>query len=185
MRTSLPCVIDRDGSAWRPPDQTDPWLFVTSELQLAQELGVGRVLHEAYRSDEPDAQKVMSWLQSLGAINYSNDVTGVLHKLAEAGQAGKRIEQPLLDSQLQAIRNAFEVLSQTDREKLGTGVGRAIVIDGYRFDKDAKRIPMRASPAQMYLPKSIDKEPESFAVAAGNTPGLIWVDPRLRITPNG
>ncbi len=30
----------------------------------------------------------------------------------------------------------------------------------------------------MYLPRNIDKEPESFAVAAGNTPGLMWVDPR-------
>lgn len=174
----VPCVIDRDGSAWRPPDRTDPWMFVASEQQLAQELGVGRVLHEAYRSDEPDAQQVMSWLQSLGAINDSNDVTGVLHKLAAAGQAGKRIEQLLLDPQLQTIRNAFAVLSQTDREKLGPGVGLAIVIDGYRLDVDGKRIPIHASPAQMYLPKSIDKEPDSFAMAAGNTPGLIWVDPR-------
>jgi hypothetical protein len=52
------------------------------------------------------------------------------------------------------------------------------MIDGYRFDKEAKRIPTHASPAHMYLPKNIDKEPESFAVAAGNTPGLMWVDPR-------
>lgn len=174
----VPCVIDRDGSAERPPDRTDPWMFVTIELPFAQELGVARVLHEAYSSDESDTQKVMSWLQSLGAINNSNDVTGVLHKLAAAGQAGRRIEQPLIDSQLQAIRDAFEVLNQTDREKLGLGVGRAIMIDGYRFDKEAKRIPLHASPAQMYLPRNIDKEPESFAVAAGNTPGLMWVDPR-------
>ncbi len=174
----VPCVIDRDGSALRPPDRTDPWMFVTSELQLAQELGVARVLHKAYSSDEPDAQKVMSWLQSLGAINNSNDITGVLHRLAAAGQAGRCIEQPLIDSQLQAIRDAFEVLKQTEREKLGPGVGRAIMIDGYRFDKAAKRIPLHASPAQMYLPRNIDKEPESFAGAAGNTPGLMWVDPR-------
>jgi hypothetical protein len=174
----MPCVIGRDGSALRPPSRTDSWMFFTSELQLAQELGVARVLHEAYNSDEPDAQKVMSWLQSLGAINNSNDVIGVLHKLAAAGQAGRRIEQPLVDSQLRAIRDAFEVLSQTDREKLGSGVGQAIMIQGYRFDQEAKLIPLHASPSQMYLPKSIDKEPESFALAAGSTPGLIWVDPR-------
>src|SRR5205807_633412 len=126
------CVIDRDGSASQPPDRTDPWMFVTSELQLAQELGIARVLHEVYSSAEPDAQKVMSWLQSLGAINSSNDATGVLHRLAAAGQAGRCIEQPLVDSQLQAIRDAFEVLKQTDREKLGPAVGRAIMIDGYR-----------------------------------------------------
>lgn len=174
----VPCVMARDGSALRPPTQTDPWMFVTSESQLARELGVARELHEAYSTDEPDAKKVMLWLQSLGAINETNDVTGVLRRLAAAGRAGKRIKQPLVDSQLQAIRDAFEVLSQPDRENLGPGVGRAIVIDGYQFDKEAKRIPIQASPACMYLPRSIDKEPDSFAVAAGNTPELMWVDAR-------
>ena len=174
----LPCVMTRDGSALRPPAPTDPWMFVTSELQLTRELGVARVLHEAYSIDGPDAQIVMSWLQSRGAINDANDVTSVLRRLAAAGQAGKHIERPLVDSQLQAIRDAFETLSQPDREKLGPGVGKAIVIDGYRFSKGAKRIPTQASPARMYLPRGIDKEPESFAVAAGNTPELTWVDAR-------
>jgi len=174
----LPCVMTHDGSTLRPPAATDPWMFVTSDLQLARELGVARVLHEAYSADKRDAQQVMSWLQSQGAINDATDVTGVLRRLAAAGQAGKYIEGLLADSQLQAIRDAFEALSQSDREKLGPGVGRAIVIDGYRFGKKAKRIPTPASPARMYLPRSIDKEPEGFAVAAGNTARLTWVDAR-------
>jgi len=174
----LPCVMTRDESMSRPPATTDPWMFVTSDLQLARELGVALVLHEAYSADEQDAQQVMSWLQSQGAINDATDVTCVLRRLAAAGQAGKYIEGLLADSQLQAIRDVFEALSQSDREKLGPGVGRAIMIDGYRFGKGAKRIPTPASPARMYLPRSIDKEPESFAVAAGNTAGLTWVDAR-------
>jgi hypothetical protein len=174
----LPCIMARDGSALQPPAKTDPWMFVTKEVEFALELDVARVLHEAYSTNNSDAKKVMSWLQLRGAINNENNVTGVLHRLAEAGQAGKRIDQPLVDSQLQAIRDAFEALSPSDREKLGPGVGRAIVIDGYRFDKEAHRIPVHASPSRMYLPKSIDREPDSFAVAAGNAPGLQWVDPR-------
>ncbi len=172
----VPCVMTRDGSVLRPPARTDPWMFVVREVQLARELGVARVLHEAYSSDKPDAKTVMSWLQLREAINETNDTTGVIRRLAAAGQDGKRINQPLVDSQLQAIRDAFEDLTQTDRERLGPGVGQAIVIDGYQFDKEAQRIPIQASPACMYLPRSIDKEP--FAVAAGNTPGLMWVEPR-------
>lgn len=174
----LPCVMTRDGSTLQPPATTDPWMFVTSAPQLAQELGIARRLHEAYSADERDAQQVISWLQSKGAINDETDITGVLRRLAIAGQAGKHIEGILADSQLQAIRDAFEALSQPDREKLGPGVGRAIVIDGYQFDKGAKRIPTPTSPACMYLPGSIDKEPESFGVAARNTAGLTWVDAR-------
>src|SRR5258708_2328536 len=154
----------------------DSWMFVVREAQLARELGVARVIHEDYSSDKPDAKTVMSWLQLREAINETNDTTGVIRRLAAAGQDGKRINQPLVDSQLQAIRDAFEDLTQTDRERLGPGVGQAIVIDGYQFDKEAQRIPIQASPACMYLPRSIDKEP--FAVAAGNTPGLMWVEPR-------
>lgn len=174
----LPCVMTHDGSMLRPPAETDPWMFVTSDLQLARELGVARMLHEAYSANERDAQQVMSWLQSQGAINDTADVSGVLRRLAAAGQAGKHIEGPLADLQLQAIRDAFEALSPSEGEKLGPGVGRAIVIDGYRFGKGAKRIPIQASPTSMYLPRSIDKEPESFAMAAGNTAGLTWVDAR-------
>jgi hypothetical protein len=174
----LPCVMTHEGSMLPPPAATDPWMFVTSNLQLARELGVARVLHEAYSTDERDAQQVKSWLQSQGAITDATDAIGVLRRLALAGQAGKHIEGLLGDTQLKAIRDAFEALSQSDREKLGPGVGQAIVINGYRFDEKAKRIPTPTSPAHMYLPRSIDKEPESFALAAGNTEGLTWVDPR-------
>lgn len=174
----MPCIMTQDGSTLRPPAKTDPWMFVTSDLKLAHELRVARMLHKAYSADARDAQQVMSWLQSKGAIIDVTDVGGVLRRLAEAGQAGKYIEGPLADSQLQAIRDAFETLSQSEREKLGPGVGQAIVIDGFQFYKKGKRISTQASPSRMYLPRSIDKEPESFAVAAGNTVGLTWVDAR-------
>ncbi len=174
----LPCVMTHEGSALRLPAANDTWMFVTSASQLAQVLGVARVLHEAYSESDSSAQQVMSWLKLRGAINEASDVTGVLRRLSAAGQAGKYIEDPLTDSQLQAIRDAFEALSQSDREKLGPGVGQAILIDGYQFGRGGKRIPTPASPASMYLPRSIDKEPESFALAAGDTPELIWVDPR-------
>jgi hypothetical protein len=57
----LPCVMIHDGSMLRPPAATDPWMFVTSAPQLAQELGVARVLHEAYSGDGKDAQKARTW----------------------------------------------------------------------------------------------------------------------------
>lgn len=174
----VPCIMAHDGSALRPPARTDLWMFVTSEVPFARELGVAQLLHEAYKANEPNAKKVMSWLRSLEAINNENNVISVLRRLAVAGQAGKRIDQPLADSQLRAMRDAFETLNQKDRERLGPGVGQAIMIDGYQFGKEAQRIPTHASPAHMYLPKIIDKESESFAVAAGNTPELIWVDQR-------
>jgi hypothetical protein len=174
----LPCVMTHDGSILRPPEATDPWMFVIRAPQLAQALGIARVLHEAYSEERKDAQKVMSWLQSQGAINDATDVTEILRRLASAGNAGNTLEGPMTDSQLLAIRDAFDVLSPSDREKLGPGVGRAIMINGYRFGKGGKRIPTPASAAHMYLPRSIDKEPDSFAVAAGETPGLTWVDTR-------
>ncbi|SRR5579885_2213003 len=173
-----PCVIIRDGSALRPPARNDPWMFVTSVVPLAQELGVAQVLHEAYSTDEQEVLKVREWLRSSGAINEANDTSSVLARLAAAGEDGKRLEQPLSDAQFQAIWDAFEDLTQKEREKLGPGVGRAIIIDGYQFDEEAKRLSIHDSPANMYLPSSMDSGSDSFAVAAGKTPGLRWVQAR-------
>ena len=174
----LPCVMTRDGATLRPPEPTEPWMFVTHAPELAQALGIARVLHEAYSSEGKDDQQVMSWLQAQGAILDATDVAGVIRRLAAAGQAENSLEIPLTDTQLLAIRNAFEGLSPSDREKLGPDVGQAIVIDGYLFSKEGKQIPTPTSPAHAYLPRSIDNGPESFALAAGETPGLTWVDGR-------
>src|SRR5690606_35118322 len=43
-------------------------------------------------------------------------------------------------------------------------------------DSSGKRQSLEAFAAKAYLPKQIDKEKQSFAVAAGRAPDLVWLD---------
>jgi hypothetical protein len=98
----------------------------------------------------------------------------VLRRLAAGGTAGRRLNRPLTDRQLRALRDAFEPLSPAERAAFGPGVGQAIAIEAYRFDRRGRRVPTSASPAETYLPKAIEGRPDGFAVAAAKTPGLTW-----------
>jgi hypothetical protein len=57
-------------------------------------------------------------------------------------------------------------------------VGQAITIDAYRYDTRGQTVHTTARPVHLYLSRAIDREPDSFAIAADRTPGLLWTHNR-------
>jgi hypothetical protein len=84
----------------------------------------------------------------------------------------------LSDAQLVSIRDALEALPATEQQRLGPGIGRAVLIEAFEYGPRGTRLSASASPSDIYLPRAIDKEPDTFAVAAGTTPGILWAAPK-------
>jgi hypothetical protein len=167
-------VITADGTRVRPPTESDPWLLAAEPGGLAEVLGIGRRLHPAYKADRADAAVVVAWLREQGALGDSTDARGVLRRLVAAGQAGRVLPEALTDTQLRALRDAFESLNQAERARYGPGVGRAVLIDAFEYGRRGKRMVKTARPPDTYLPRAIDRDPDSFAAAAGHTPDITW-----------
>ena len=87
----------------------------------------------------------------------------------------------LTDEQVQALRGAFELLDPAERSELGQTVGQAIPLDAYSYEPSGRRRQRRsvsAHPADAYLSKGIGREPDSLAIAADKTPGIVWLHDR-------
>ena len=170
----LPCVVARDGRHLVPPSQGSPWAVAAKVTTLAQRLGIVTILHDAHLHDGKAAHTVRMWLKECGAYLDDSDDRAVVRRLALAGRAGHLIDEPLTDEQAQALRDAFEGMDPNERDTLGADVGRAVLLEGYTHEgKTRKSIGTR--PVDAYLPSAIDHEPDSFAAAAKQTPGLVWL----------
>lgn len=178
----LPCVVTSAGNRVIPPAAGSVKALLASESPLAEELGVGMRLANEHLTTRDDAQEVLSWLKRIGAVIDSPRNEEVVRRLAAAGRAGHRLQRPLSDEQLRALRDAFEQLESGSRATLGRGVGLAVTIDAVRYDSRGQLVPTHARPAEVYLPRAIDREPDSFAVAASKTPGLLWAHRRYSET---
>jgi hypothetical protein len=174
----LACVITRNGERVCPPQEGEPWSLVLGEGGLGTELGLTRVLHESYAADAVDANEVAEWLLERGALLDPKDPVSVIQRLAGAGEAGRLLDEPLRDDQLRSLRDAFEMLDSDGQQEFAPGVGRAILIEAYEYGHRGKRVDRVAAPADIYLPSRIDRDPNSFAVAAGQTRGLLWAQDR-------
>lgn len=164
-----------DGSIVAPPQIDAAEMLVSDAGSLAEELGVGLHLHPAYLADSTEAKSVYAWLRARNALVADNDALALLKRIAQAGRSGRHIAEPLTDSQLASLRNAFEAVPSDEQQALGHAVGRAIRLVTHTFDTHKREIATVSIPAQAYLPRAIDRESDSFAVAAGRTPGLQWV----------
>ncbi|QLA82508.1 hypothetical protein EXV95_18815 [Acidovorax sp. JMULE5] len=164
-----------DGGIVAPPQANVAEMLVSNSGSLAEELGVGLHIHSAYLGDSAEAQSVHAWLRSQNALIEDDDALALLKRIAQAGRCGRHIAKPLTESQLASLRNAFEAVPSDEQQALGQAVGRAIQLIAYTFDTHKREIATVCSPAQTYLPRAIDRESDSFAVAAARTPGLYWV----------
>ena len=81
---------------------------------------------------------------------------------------------------MDALRRAFELIDVAERPELGRDVGRAIALAAYEYQPGSKRRrrPTVVSPTEAYQPHSIDRGKDSFAIAAGKTPTILWLDGR-------
>ena len=170
----LPCVITHEGQRLVPPARNSPEAVSVSDTSLARQLGVVTLLHSVHLNDNEAATTVLAWLEKSGALIDGSDDRAVVYRLAAAGRAGNHLEDTLTDEQLQALRDAFELMDPADRLEVGADVGCAISLEAYTYDGESPRT-LSAHPTDAYLPRRIDREPDSFAIAAEKTPGPIWV----------
>lgn len=175
---SHPCIVTADGERIAPPAATDYRGLLSSPHSLAQQLGVGLLLHPAYFTDRDDAGTVLRWLEQRGSIIDTDSSDAVLRRIAAAGHSGGSTALQLSDEQLIALRDAFEHLDPRQRDRLGHDIGSAIRLEALSYDSQGERTAMRARPVDAYLPRAIDRENQSFALAAGAAPGLVWLHAR-------
>lgn len=175
---SLPCVVTATGEHIIPPTAESLQALLVTASPLAEQLGVGIRLADEHLDASDDAKSVLTWLRRIGAVIDNPGSEDVVRRLAAAGQAGNQLAEPLTDEQLRALRDAFEQMTPGERSELGGSVGLAIIIDAFRYDSRGQMIRTHARPADVYLSRAIDKEPDSFAIAADKTPGLLWTHRR-------
>ena len=174
----LPCVVARDGRRLVPPLEDAPEAVALDVSPLAQQLGVITPLHPAHLANEPGARRVLDWLRACGAVVDGTDDREVLNRLAVAGRSDRCVARPLRVEQLQALRAVFEQLEPQERERLGADVGRAVELEAYKYEFKGGRKRRKTTTAQAadaYLPRAVERDERSFAVAADRAPGLVWI----------
>jgi len=173
----LRCLVLDDGTRTRPPGD-ELRILVTEDGGLAAVLGISERLHGTYSTQDSDVDVVRAWLGNKRWLADSAGNVSVLELLARAGKNGTVLPQTLTDAQVRALRDALEALGHGEWERLGAGIGAAVRLHAISFDERGRAQTISASPTHSYQPKSIDREPDSFALAAETTPGLVWIAPR-------
>jgi hypothetical protein len=174
----FPCVMTAAGARVVPPTAGSLQALLLAPSALAEQLGVGVRLAADHLVQSEAAQTVLTWLRQIGAVIDDPGNEEVVRRLAAAGRAGNCLTETLTDSQLRALRVAFESLPPSDRGAFGRNVGQAIIIEAYRYDARGQTVRTTGRPADLYLSRAIDREPDSFAIAADRTPGLLWTHNR-------
>ena len=178
----LPCVIAQDGRRMVPPAGASATAVSTETVPLAEQLGITTVLHPKHLASTKDARKVLAWLRECGALLDGSDDREVVRRLANAGQSGSFIDAPLTDEQVRALGDAFERMAPRAQAALGPQVGRAVCLESYTYDAEGHKKSDAARPVDAYLPRTIDRGRDSFAVAAGKSRGLTWLSDRYAKT---
>lgn len=174
----LPCLAASDGKRLVPPTDASPAAVALEVSPLAAELDIVAVLEARYVDAGHDSTTVVEWLRERGALLDGTDDREVVRRLATAGSSGRRVAEPLTDAQLVALRRALELLDPDERRELGHDVGRAITLEAYFYELKRGRRQRRqtvVSPVDAYLPRSIDRAQDSFAIAAERAPDIIWL----------
>ncbi|MEV0638561.1 hypothetical protein AB0I77_27185 [Streptomyces sp. NPDC050619] len=179
---SQPCVIASDGRRLRPTatgvafaEYQDDELRGTSPLDA---LGIVVNLHAGYAENSQWSQHVLEWLRKQDCLVRRDDTAAVLRRIERMGRAGRRIggDTACEVEQLVAIQRGLGEVSKKVRERLGPGIGRAVLLDGYTHDREGNEKPCVVQPAHAYLPQALEStDGDRFAVAAGKTPGIRWV----------
>ena len=187
----LRCVIAKDGRHVVPPRRDSPEAVGASATSLADQLGVVTLLHPAHLGDGGSARAVLKWLRESGSLLEDSDDRLVVRRLAAAGQAGRQVERPLTDEQVLALRAAFERMDLAELQELAPHVGSAISLQAFEYTNTGRNKTRRitvAHPVDAYLPRAVDRETDSFAAAAEQSPGVLWLSghyARILRSPSG
>lgn len=177
-----PCVIASDGRRLWP---TAPGVAF-AEPQDSEPRGAGPLdvlgivvnLHAGYSDNSQWSRRVLDWLRKQDSLVRRDDTAALLRRIERMGRAGRRIggDTGCGVEQLVAVQAALGEVSKKVRERLGPGIGRAVLLDGYEYDSDGNKMPCNVPPAHAYLPQALEStDGDRFAVASGKTPGIKWV----------
>lgn len=164
------------GSRIAPPAPRGLPVLTSAADSLATSIGFGAQV--AY--DMGDAAPVLGWLEEHSTLERGMPVGRILERLSAAGGSGTLSPVRLTDDELKRLRAAMEELPRSERQRLGPGIGRAVLLDAFGYAEDGSRQPRRVRPDQAYIPAQIDKDPDSFAVAARSAPGPCWLSPKYQ-----
>jgi hypothetical protein len=174
-----PSVLLADGRKVEPPGAGDPSALVAGIVQpsIGALLGIALPLHPSYLDGSQDARTVEVALREAGILLDDADSAQAAFEILGRGREASTMEPIRLDdAQIVSLRDAFETLEDERQRTLGPRVGENIELRGFVFTGRGTRETCWVRPVDAYLPGTIDKETGSFARAAGNTPGLRWLD---------
>jgi hypothetical protein len=173
--TEYPCLVLEDGSRATPEERGDlDVLLPTDSGPLWETLGIGSRLHPAFGTSA-GWKGLRDWLRGAGLLCVGASDAAALTVLSQAGLSRGRLGDPLTDQQVDAIRRALEHLNETDRQRLGDGIGQAIELDAVMYDALGTRMETHARPCDAYI---IEHDRTAWAIAAGKTAGLLWLHRR-------
>ncbi len=175
-----PSLILADGSSTQPPERTDIWVLVKtlSPSALSTRLNLAHQLHPAYFDDETETSAFLAMLRNHGILFEDRDAVTDVFTIFERGAYSLEDLAPIKldDEELLELRDAWARIPHDRHADLGRKVGQLIELKATWYDPGGKSVDGWARPAEMYLPAAIDREVDSFAKAAGHTPGLKWVN---------
>ncbi|MER7831981.1 hypothetical protein [Streptomyces sp. NPDC095602] len=177
---SRTCLVTADGRRLRPQAAgnafADPPGGAGGPLDV---LGVVLDLHPAYAEDTVWAKTVTAWLRRRGGLVRRDDTAAVLRIVSRLGEAGRRLadgDEATEAARLVALQQALGELPKKQRDQLGPGIGQAVLLNGFAYDKDGTEQARRVRPGAAYLPQALESaDGDRFEVAARRTPGLVWV----------
>lgn len=175
-------LVDSSGDRHRVPRFAEPAVFTDVSRGLGASLGFAKEIHPAFLADTDEARSASEWLRQRKALLTDTDTVAVIRRLAAIGAVGSTGPHVLrlTDDQLVELRDGFMQVPDSERESLGRDVGRAIRLQGQRYDRAGNREVIDVAPAGAYLPARLDssEREESFAFAAGRAAGPVWLRPK-------
>ena len=171
------CILLADGSRVAPQEReiaTDVLVMKLSDFQYPEQQGAPKQVHRTYRRKSDQAAAVREFFEKHGNFFEFLDPFNFLLTLANAG-----IDDPINidDKGIIAIRNMLSKLEGRQRYELSVKLGGALNIDAFSWVSNKKKF-RKASINECYIPPSIEKDKYGWSIAAGRTPGLIWISPR-------
>jgi hypothetical protein len=170
-------IIAADGSRYSPNRVlSERVLLLKREADgLAAKLGLARQIDAAFLARNDDAREVVAWMvQKELLVAKSPSKRATLAALA-ARTEGEPIPLGGDDVLLLELRDALDELPPNEAEELGGQIGEKISVDGWEWRK-GKRVKLAVRPSEAYLPRSLVSSDDRFPLAAGQTPGLKWID---------
>ncbi|MEU3501558.1 hypothetical protein ABZ726_12550 [Streptomyces hundungensis] len=175
-----PCLVTADGRRLRPNPSENAFADTSGEATGPLDvLGVVVDLHPAYAEDSTWAKTVTSWLGRQDCLVRRDDSTAVLKIVSRLGRAGRTLadsDEVTEAARLVALQRALGETPKKLRDRLGPGIGQAVLLSGFAYDSAGTKRPQRVKPGAAYLPQALETaDGDRFEVAARKTPGLVWV----------